>query len=88
MGMTVEISNEIEKSLAREWPDVRRRALEAIALAGYRDGALSRGQIAEMLGLNFWESEAFLKEHGAYLDLDTEDFEEDLAASHRAEVLA
>jgi predicted HTH domain antitoxin len=86
MGMTVEISRDIEQSLAREWPDVRRRVLEAIALAGYRDGALSRGQVAEMLGLNFWESEAFLKEHGAYLDLDMAEFEEDLAVSERAEV--
>ena len=28
---------------------------------------LSRGQLSEMLGPNFWETEAFVKRHGANL---------------------
>ena len=31
----------------------------------YREGRLSRGQAAEMLGLGFHEAEAFFKRHGA-----------------------
>jgi hypothetical protein len=37
------------------------------ALEGYRSGALSRGQVGRLLGLDFSESEEFLKEKLAYL---------------------
>jgi hypothetical protein len=36
-----------------------------LVLEGYREGRLSRGQAAEMLGLGFHEAEAFFKHHGA-----------------------
>ena len=54
-----------------------RGALEAIALEGYRDGALSREQVGRLLGLSLWDTEAFLKERQAYLAYTEEDFEQD-----------
>ena len=36
-----------------------------LILEGYREGRLSRGQAAEMLGLGFHEAEVFFKRHGA-----------------------
>ncbi|MEN3942827.1 UPF0175 family protein [Prosthecobacter sp. SYSU 5D2] len=41
------------------------RAREMLVIEGYREGRLSRGQTAEMLGLGFHETEALLKRHGA-----------------------
>jgi hypothetical protein len=53
-AVTVELPASIERSLAGEWPDLSRKIMEAIALEGYRQAALSQGQVGEMLGLNFW----------------------------------
>jgi len=46
---------------------------------GYRSGELSQGQVSELLGMGFDETEAFLKEHGADVGLTMEEFEQDSA---------
>jgi predicted HTH domain antitoxin len=51
--------------------------LEAVAIEGYRDGALSRDQVGRLLGLPFWKTEAFLRERRAYLAYTEKDFEQD-----------
>jgi predicted HTH domain antitoxin len=79
-GMTriaVDLPEDIAKRLESAWRDVSRGTLEAIALEGYRDGTLSREQVGRVLGLSFWETEAFLKERQAYLAYDEEDLEQD-----------
>ena len=53
--------------LETAWRDVSRGALEAVALEGYRDGALSRDQVGRLLRLSLWDTEAFLKERQAHL---------------------
>jgi len=77
-AVTVELPASIERSLSGAWPDVPRKVMEAIALEGYRQAALSQGQVGEMLGLDFWQTETFLKEHGAMLHYDEQDLEADL----------
>jgi predicted HTH domain antitoxin len=79
MAITIELPQEVENLLNAEWPDLSRRALEAIMLEGYRDRVLSRGKIAEILGMTFSESETFLRQHGALLDYSEEDLRRDLA---------
>ncbi|MGH9935666.1 MAG: UPF0175 family protein [Blastocatellia bacterium] len=37
-----------------------------------------------LLGLNFWETEEFLKQRGAYLHYDLNDLEQDREALHTA----
>ncbi|MEQ1909155.1 MAG: UPF0175 family protein, partial [Vicinamibacterales bacterium] len=54
-----------------------RGALEAIASEGYRDGSLTRDQVGRLLGLSFWDTEAFLKQRQAYLAYTEEDLEQD-----------
>jgi hypothetical protein len=48
------------------------------ALEGYRAGELSRGQVSEMLGLGFYETEGFLKAHDACLDMTLDEYEREL----------
>src|SRR6202022_1101817 len=43
--------------------DISRRALEALALEGYRDQTLTLYQVSEMLGLSRVETEAFWGQH-------------------------
>ena len=83
MPVTIELPEEIERQLQAEWENLPRRALEALAVEGYRSGALTRGQVGQMLGLNFWETEAFLKERGADLQYTIEDLEQDRRAHER-----
>lgn len=80
MSITIALPESIERQLQQEWGDLDRKALEALAIEGYRTEALSAGQVAELLGLSVIETEAFLKEHGVDLLLTIEDFERDQAA--------
>ena len=73
----VELPEEIAKQLESAWRDVSRGALEAVALEGYRDGALTRDQVGQLLDFSLWETEAFLKQRQAYLQYTEKDLEHD-----------
>jgi predicted HTH domain antitoxin len=75
--IAVDLPEDIAKRLESAWRDVSRGTLEAVALEGYRDGALTRDQVGRLLGLSFWQTEAFLKERKAYLTYTEEDLEQD-----------
>ncbi|MGB8521879.1 MAG: UPF0175 family protein [Candidatus Acidiferrales bacterium] len=78
MEVTLRIPDEIAKRLSAAGGDVSRRALEALALEGYREQTLTLLQISEMLGLSRVETEDFLGQHHVPLavieeaDLDRE----------------
>ena len=61
-----------------ELPDSSRRILETLALDGYRNGDLSRGQVSEMLDLSFEESEQLLRKHNLGPRLTLEEHDEQL----------
>jgi predicted HTH domain antitoxin len=63
MEVTLHIPDDIVKLLSAAGGDVSRRALEAIALEGYREHTLTLYQISEMLGLSRVETEDFLGQH-------------------------
>jgi predicted HTH domain antitoxin len=84
MNVAIELPEDIARQLRSCWGDMPRRALEAIALEGYRSGALSRGQVGRLLGLNFWETEAFLKEKQAYLPYADSELAQDRASLNSA----
>jgi len=78
MEDTLHIPDDIAKRLSAAGGDVSRRALEAIALEGYREQTSTLHQISEMLGLSRVETEDFLGQHHVPLavideaDLDRE----------------
>jgi hypothetical protein len=64
MTVTIQLPADISAALGERWDDVPRRALEAIAIEGYRTGALSEGQVRRVLGLETrFQVHAMLKEH-------------------------
>ena len=81
MSITIEIPQSIEQHLQTEWGELPRRILEAIAVEGYRQDVLTHGQVGELLGFNFWETEAFLKAHEAPLNYSLEDLRRDRESS-------
>ncbi len=78
MEVTLHIPDDIAKRLSAAGGDVSRRALEAIALEGYREQTLTLYQVSEMLGFSRVEAEDFLGRHHVPLavidesDLDRE----------------
>jgi hypothetical protein len=50
MNVAIELPEDIARLLQASWKDRPRRALEAIALEGYRTQALTRGQVGRLLG--------------------------------------
>jgi len=83
MDVTISLPEDISESLAGQWGNVPRHALEAVAVEGYRTGALTEAQVRRLLGLETrFEVHGLLKEHKMPLHYTEADLEEDLAA-HR-----
>jgi len=73
---------EMPDQVARQWgntPDaVSRHVMEDAAVEGYRAGRLTQRQVGTMLGLDYWQTEAFLSERAVPLNYSAAD----LAADH------
>jgi predicted HTH domain antitoxin len=69
--------------IARQWGDtpqaIGRHVVEDAAIERYRTGRLSHRQVGEVLGLDHWQTETFLKERGVPLNYSTTDLEADAA---------
>jgi predicted HTH domain antitoxin len=79
MQVTVELSDQV----ARQWGEtpaaVARHVMEDAAIEGYRAGRLSHRQVGEMLRLDYWQTETFLKDRGVPLNYSAADLEADNA---------
>lgn len=79
MELAITLPDDIARQLKREWKDLPRRAVEALAVEGYKSQALTWHQVGCLLGhASRWETDAFLKEHEAYLHYTVEDLEHDV----------
>ena len=76
MQIAVELPEDIVEILKAAWRDLPGGVLEAVAV-GYRGGALNRDEVARVLGLSLWDTEAFLRELQAYLAYNEEDLGQD-----------
>lgn len=84
MAITISLPDSVERQLASAWnDDLDRKALEAVVVEGYRQAILSRGQVSELLGLDFWETEAFLKDREASLGHGLHEVAKDIATLKR-----
>lgn len=88
MQVTIELPDDISASLQGQWGNVSRGALEAIAVEGYRTGALTEAQVRRLLGLQaFFEVHALLKGHNVPLRYSSSDLQDDLAAHRELGIL-
>jgi len=81
--LTIEIPDTIAEQIERTSGSISRELLEAFAIEGYRTEKLSRGQVAELLGLSFWQTEEFLRSHDALLHYDLNDLDQDRESLHK-----
>jgi len=68
MILTLDIPDEIAAQLGAAGPELSRTAVEALAIEGYRRGALTQLHVGRMLGMSRIQAEDFLAEHVALYD--------------------
>ncbi|MFM2295872.1 MAG: hypothetical protein RLZZ350_2285 [Verrucomicrobiota bacterium] len=82
----MQVTLDIPETLAGEAQgslELSRKVREALAVEGYRVGTLTRGQIGESLGMNFFETEAWFAHKGIPRNYDLSDLEADRATLDR-----
>ncbi len=81
MKITVELPDDVAKH-----QDPGREALEALAIEGYRSGALTHYQASQLLGLSRFEFDRFLKDRNIYDHAyDVADLERDMETHRKLE---
>ena len=79
----MQVTVEMPDQMARQWGDnpnaVGRHVLEDAAIERYREGRLSHGQVGDLPGFDYWQTEIFLKQHGVPLNYSTADLDADRA---------
>ena len=84
MQIAIELPEDIARQLQAKWGNLSQGAREAIAIEGYRSGALSQAQVQRLLGMaSRWETDALLQRAGVYLDYTEEDLAKDLEVSRQ-----
>jgi len=88
MKVTIELPEDVLAALKGRWDDVPRRSLEAVAVEGYRTGALTETQVRRLLKLETrFQVHSLLKEHHVPLQYTEADLEDDLRAQREMGVL-
>jgi len=75
--VTVQVPVAIAPRFGPDPESIARRILEQATIEGYRSNQLSRGQVAQMLGLDWAQTEEFLAQHHCDRHYDIRDLEED-----------
>ena len=88
MRVTIQLPDDISAALEERWDDVPRRSLEAIAVEGYRTGALTEPQVRRLLKLDTrFQVHALLKEHHVPLQYKAADLDDDLRVQRELWIL-
>ncbi len=79
----MEVTVDAPDLVAARWGDtpeaVGRHVLEDAAIEDYSTARLSQRQFGQMLGLDYWQSETFLRERGVPLNYTAAEAEADKA---------
>ena len=79
MQVTMEMPDQVARQFG-ETPDaVGRHVMEDAAIEGYRAGRLTQRQVGAMLGLDYWQTEAFLNQRSVSLNYSAADLAADNA---------
>ena len=81
MSATIEISlpDALVKALGVAPTELPRRAFEAVVAQSYRAGKITHAQVADILELDRWQTDAFLKAAQASRPSEGEEISTDLA---------
>lgn len=77
--VTVQLPDTVAQALGDTSEGRARRVLENAVIEEYRVGRLSQRQVGQSLGLDYWQTEAFLAEHQVRLNYSLADLQADRA---------
>ena len=84
MQVAIELPDDVVRDLRAKWQDLPRHTLEAVALEGYRSGALTESQVRRVLGFETrWQVNSFLRERGAYYTYTPAEIDQEIDANER-----
>jgi Uncharacterised protein family (UPF0175) len=84
MNVTIELPDDMARSLNAAGGDLSRRVLEALALEEYRNGRLSKAELRHALGFETgYELDGFLKSHQVWIEYEEEDLVRERASLDR-----
>ena len=85
MAATFEISvpDTLVKALGAEPDELPRQTLEALIVQAFRKGQITHAQVGELLELNRFETDGFLKNARAFRLSEGEEFSSDLESLRR-----
>ena len=79
MELTVQIPDDLARSMSASGGDLSRRALEALALEEFKSGHITKPELRRLLGFGTrYRLDGFLKAHEVYEDYTMEDLEQEL----------
>lgn len=80
MAATIEISvpDVLIKALGDQPEELPRQTLEALIVQAYRKGQITHAQVAELMDLDRWDADRFLKNAQAFRAQESEEFASDL----------
>jgi predicted HTH domain antitoxin len=80
MHVTVELPDQVAHQWGETPAAVGRNVIEYAAVESYRVGRLSHRQVGQLLGLDYWQTENFLRERNVPLNYSSADLEADSTA--------
>ena len=84
MNLTVEIPDDLARSMSAAGGDPCRRVLEALALDEYKSGRLTKPELRHALGFaTGYELDGFLKKHRVWIEYDAKDLARERASLDR-----
>ena len=79
IDVTIQLPDDLGASLGETPSHRSRRVLEYTAVEEYRAGRITQRQVGELLGLDYWETEQFLRARRVPIEYGMADLEEDRA---------
>jgi hypothetical protein len=76
--IALEVPDVLARALATNEQDLGRRTLEAATAQAYAEGIISHFEVGQILGIDRWETDGFLKARKAFRTMDAEEFSKDL----------
>jgi hypothetical protein len=84
MNLTVQIPDDLARSMNAAGGDLSRRVLEAVALDEYQSGRLTKPELRQALGFaTGYELDGFLKAHQVWIEYDEQDLARERATLDR-----
>ena len=84
MDLTVQIPDDLARSMNAAVGDFSRRVLEALALDEYKSGRLTKPELRHALGFaTGYELDGFLKKHQVWIEYDEQDLARERASLDR-----